>query len=381
MSGDVGTADGFRVMRVTDEPMDGGPAVVWDSASEAANFSGDSSGSDGPVLVTIDAPIQEGDQFRIAYEPGECGSEYDFQPSQIGTDVITVGPPADLPTELGSLNVTTGEGDFELQDSSCIDRIWRAYATLEVELTAGARPFADMFMYRLQVDGQMMVNHYFRQERTEDGAGWTSPLGGRWGDGNKVLVTASCNKTKTLDDQWLDLPLKSGTYSIALVATLPDGTELTSEATTVTLACTLPICDGSDSTPCREGDAGPQFLPDGGDILEPPDTATSDAGSTSSTEPQATSEPHSVDASASSAPDAGDASKPVPDESTDASTGAEGADAGEETQAIDTGVVKSQDGCSCTVGATSSGRSAYAWAGLLVGLSLWRRRERVTARE
>lgn len=391
LNGLVTNTDSLHVYRVSEVNPDGG-FVAPEGATDGGTLSrelelqfdpevvmNDSDGGlvsnaidPGPVHVTSSEALQEGDLLRVAYGAGGC--EEGGEPLFSRSGVITLGPPAELPTDLGTLDVETGEGYVDVRMGLCEDRTWVAYAELDVQFSDGARPFADMFMYELSVDGLPVSDYFMGQALNEQGADWPSRLGGRFAYGKKVLLTADCNGGFVeAEGEWLDMPIPKGTHSVTVIGTLPDGTRVASEPVDVTLDCKVPVCGIGDDydAPC-EGDAGP--LPDAAIVDEGPGWEAGivpEDSSVASSPRDLTSAAPTSDSAPSSEPTPGNTS--TRDTSTlDPTLGAD-VDGGSSAPQSSS---DSSGGCSCSVGAGASERGHYAWAGLLVGLSVLRRRGR-----
>lgn len=392
--GHLTAADSVHVYRVSEANPDGG-FVVPEGAMDGGTLPrelelqfdpevvmSDSDGGlvsnaidPGPVHVTSSEALQEGDLLRVAYGAGAC--EEGGEPLLSRHGVITLGPPAALPTDLGTLDVETGEGYVDVRMGLCEDRTWVAYAELDVQFSDGARPFADMFMYELSIDGLPVSDYYTGQVLKEEDADWPSRLGGRTAYGKKVLLTADCNGGFVdAEGKWLDMPVPKGTHTVTVIGTLPDGTRVASEPVDVTLDCAVPVCGTQGSPevdfPCEGRDAGP--LPDTAIIDEGPgweagivpEDASVDASPNDSTSAAPTSQ---------SAP----SSESAPGDTSTRDTSTQDYSLGADVDGGSSAAQSSSDtsnGCSCTVGAGASERGHYAWAGLLVGLSFLRRRGR-----
>lgn len=364
MTGEATQGDTVRVFRVTPE-VDGGdgPSGTRDGGHDSATSTeAELHLVEGVGTLSVEEPLHEGDVLRVEYDPGTCEERPDEVPVKTST-TITLGSPVELPTELGELRFEMDEGYVDFQTGVCHDHAWRSYAVLDVALEAAAVPFADAFMYRLKVDGVTKTNGVFiEQALLKDGA-WPSRLGGRYAFGDKVLMSADC-RTYANDPEELEQPLSAGTYSVAVVAVLPDGTELETPPVDIEFECSVPVCSDDLSWhlpyPCPEGDAQAPL----------PDLPTEDSGVTTDAGGGEQTPPPGEDAAA--------------DGATEPSTHGHAKDAGGESSApIDSGTPSdgavssaavASDGCGCTVGGSSSRSQPLVLLGAGLGLVLAKRR-------
>lgn len=362
LEGSVLEQDRLRVFRVSAEQSDAAATSSNDAGSDAGLAPGQLQlevSDDTTALVTSPETLVEGDVLRVEYAGGVCD---DLENERIVNrkGLITLGPAAELPTDLGTLDVETGEGYVDIRMGLCDDGTWLAYAILDVQLSESATPFADLLMYDVEVDGTLMPRQFSDQALLSNGDAWPSLLSGRNAYGDKVLLTADCTGNENEEDGTEVTPLTQGTHSVSIVASLPNGTRIASDTVSVTLACSTPVCQQSEypwlDYPCPEADDD-GVTRDGGAASDAGPSITSgvDAGTTrDSTAPRETTE----EPTSATARDAAVVVEP------DAGNGAESAQA----------AADDSSGCSCTLGAATSERQPLGWAGLLLGLSLWTRR-------
>lgn len=207
----------------------------------------------GKLLLTSAQDLVPGDVLELEYTAGTCALGLALNDTHT---TITLGPEAPLPTELGAMTVSLGEGNLDYK-GVCWDHSYRAYAKLDITFADEALPFKDLFMLSIEVNGvQRRGRFYLRDESANDDwrHAWPSDLAGRGAYGAQALLSADCNDRDTEDGQLL-----AGTYEVNLVGTLPDGTTLRTPRVEVTLECERPVCSASTEeldALCSEVEAG-----------------------------------------------------------------------------------------------------------------------------
>lgn len=192
--------------------------------------------SPGKFLLTSDGDFAPGDVLELEYRAGTCGLGLALQDT---LTTLTLGPEAPLPTKLGAMTVSAGEGKLD-HKGLCADQSYRAYAELDVDFDDEALPFKDLFMLSAEVNSvERRERFYLRFDNARDdwSQTWPSALSGRRAFGARVLLSADCNDTDDEDGQLL-----AGTYEVNLVGTLPDGTTLRTPRVPVTLECEQSVC-------------------------------------------------------------------------------------------------------------------------------------------
>jgi hypothetical protein len=196
------------------------------------------------VVVKPTQPLTAGSLLRIRYSPG-CGEEK-------RAASVTLTESAPLPTQLGWIHADEGIGMIKTRSGfgSCVDYINTGYADIRIELSDEAQPYADQWIYQLRVDGYLHPRFdsdpYLSPHMH---AAWDSSRGR-----NRDRIFAACNGELESHPDLRDPMfrgthpyLEPGIHEVAMVGTLPDGTELVTVPIQVDLRCPEPSDAGTAS--------------------------------------------------------------------------------------------------------------------------------------
>jgi hypothetical protein len=207
--------------------------------------------------VTISAADQSGLLFRVVIDvPVAAGSELTVESTEVCpsdasrlTSSLQVGPAAPAPTRLGTLEVDeSGQGMLPLRVTTgqCYLPFSAAYATLRVELSDAARPFAGVLRYGVRVDGAVFLS----EEAAPDWQnGALPPFGESVMGRGKERIYHVCGA----GDAGASQELAAGAHRVQMFAQLPDGRSIDSDEISVELRC-----DGAPAAaPGAAGNGGP----------------------------------------------------------------------------------------------------------------------------
>jgi MYXO-CTERM domain-containing protein len=230
--------------------QDAGPPGTF-SISSLSNDAGGDAGSlllsdetleqeisiDADLRYALVAPVATGTVLLVDYDSA-CLSD-----PLVGE--IRVTEPAPLPTELGTLEITTTFGPLQLWNSGggCTASTHTHHADVSIALAAEALPFADVLRYRLLVDGMRFTS----DEWLSDGWPVREIGGGPLGRGIE-RVYAVCD---TSNPDAIGEGVTPGQHMVQLEALLPDGSSIHSDEVAIDLSC-LPCADASDGS-CPSG--------------------------------------------------------------------------------------------------------------------------------
>ncbi len=215
----------------------------------------------GGTHIKPDADFQPGTELRFTYDE-DCSLDRGIDSVTLA---FTLTERAPLPVTLGTLHARERIGKFDVGGiaarGECVREIHTGYADLDLTLSEDAEPYADLFLYQLQVDGH-------RHGRYDDQV----PNGGRvrpaWESARgraQDRIYAACHDELDLTAAVME-PLASsyqevypylapGRHEVRMVGRLPDGSEVTTPPIAVDLRCPgdedeLPELDA------RTGDSG-----------------------------------------------------------------------------------------------------------------------------
>lgn len=270
------------------------------------------------VVLTPEAPVTAGTQLVLEADAPDCSEAKDLSASFLVTSA------APIPSALGKLESTLHHSMLEVATvaGSCSVSIDAAWADLVVMLDAAAKPFADVIVYRLVIDGALESS--FASSLIDP-----EPL-----SRGQERVYAACKPNDKLVGN-----LALGKHRARLRGELPSGATLESDEVELVLTC-------QDQPPSAADEDAGAGLP------RPPDAGTSS------------------NAGASAAGRMG--SERAAAGSRDEAAGSSAAAAGSAAGASDPG---RGSGGGCGVGQSSS-VSCWAWALAAIAACLRRRRAR-----
>ena len=206
------------------------------------------------TVVKPTQPLTPGVLLSLSY-PNACTKQRDFAS-------VIVADPAPIPTQLGTLHVHQGVGVVQTLSilGSCVDFLYTGYADLDIELADQARPYRDLWVYQLRVDGILHVRYEADALLSaHEHAPWDSSRGR-----GSERIFVSCPRDPR--SQGAQSYLGPGVHEVEMVGRLPDGTELATEPVRVELSCPEPVqphhAGAADADVAS--DANPEPAADGG---------------------------------------------------------------------------------------------------------------------
>lgn len=202
------------------------------------------------LLVPVQ-PLVEGTSYELV-DSNECGNEaFPGTPDRV---TFRVGPATPLPSDLGTLTVSYGEGALEVWTSSgtCTSMVEASFADISLEMTAEASPWRDALHFETIIDGMPW--------KSGIDTGWRGP--GQNGQGRgRERVFRICRT----EDTAVYPGVNGGVHQVVFRASLP-GTNIAVE--------TVPVAIDLACSPLP-----PEPEPPPGEDVLPSDGACSTSGS------------------------------------------------------------------------------------------------------